>query len=310
VTRSSSPVDPEGLAALAPLRERLERTLAADRLSPAYLLEGPDLALLRAAATAMAAALLCPTRELACACASCQRVRAGTHRDLTRLTRDKPTVISVAALEPVLAQAHRRPAEGARQVFVVEPAEALEPEGVARYLKTLEEPPPTTVFLLLTTRPERLPDTVRSRCRRLAFPPLSSEQVEARLVAKAIAPEEARVLARLAGGSIDRARKLAAAEIPARLGELLAGARAAAPEAARTVERLTAALEVAAAARAEAQEAEEPLDPRAGDRRREALRSVLQDLLHALAVEARDAAAGRACFEGAAVSARAGVELL
>ncbi len=298
------------LSALGLLRGPLERTLAVDRVSPAYLLEGPDLLLLRAAATALAAALLCPQGRLGCACVSCERARAGSHRDLTRLTRDKPTVISVAALEPVLAQAHRRPADGPRQVFVVEPADALEPEGVARYLKTLEEPPPTTVFLLLTTKPERLPDTVRSRCRRLAFPPLPLAEVATRLCARGIADADASTLARLAGGSLERALRLAGAEIPARVAELWAGARAGAPEAARTVERVLAALEVAAAERAETLDAESALEARGVDRKREALRSVLQDLLHALAVEAREAAAGREGFGRGGLGARAGVDLL
>lgn len=302
--------DVAGLSALGLLRGPLERTLATGRVSPAYLLEGPDLLVLRAAATALAAALLCPQGRLGCACLSCGRTRAGTHRDLTRLTRDKPTVISVAALEPVLGQAHRKPADGARQVFVVEPADALEPEGIARYLKTLEEPPATTVFLLLTTRPERLPDTVRSRCRRLAFPPLPLVEVATRLRARGIAEADAQALARLAGGSIERGLRLAGAEIIARLAELWAGARASAPEAAHTVERLAAALDVAAVERAETQDAEAALESRGVDRKREALRSVLQDLLHALAVEAREAAAGRPAFGGGGLSAGAGVDLL
>jgi DNA polymerase-3 subunit delta' len=292
------------------LRATLERTLATGRVSSAYLLEGPDGLALRSAAQELAAALICPEGRLGCPCASCVRVRAGTHPDLVRVRRDRPTVISVEALEPVLAQAHRLPGQGARQVFVIEPAEALEPEGIARYLKTLEEPPPTTVFLLLTTRPERLPDTVRSRCRRLGFPPLTEGEVAERLVAAGSDAASAARLARLASGSLDRAQRLAGADVPARLAEAWEAARAPTPGAARAVERLLAALEVSAEERAAALDAAEPLEGRGSDRKNEALRSILQDLLHAVAVEARDAAAGRGGLDRRTLTPRAGLDLL
>jgi DNA polymerase-3 subunit delta' len=286
----------------------LERTLAGGRVSSAYLLEGPDLATLDAAARALTAALLCPERTLGCGCAVCGRVRAGVHADVTRLVRDKATVISVEALEPVLARAHQRPFEAARQVIVVVGAEALEPAGFARYLKTLEEPPESTVFLLLTTRPERLPDTVRSRCRRLAFPPFEERDVVARLLGAGVAPEAAARAARYASGSPERARRMADGEIAERLGDLWTSARAAEPDAARAVDGVLAALESVAATRAAARESESLAG--SGDLKREALRAALGDLLHALAVEGRDAAAGRPAFGGVTLDPRAGLDLL
>jgi DNA polymerase III gamma/tau subunit len=237
-------------------------------------------------------------------------VRAGTHPDLLRLGRDKATVISVAALQPMLLQAHRRPGQGRHQVFEIEPADALEPEGVARYLKTLEEPPSGTVFLLLTTRPERLPDTVRSRCRRLGFPPLPGEEIAARLRARGQGGEAAAALARVASGSLERALRLADADVIARVGEAWQAAHAAEPCTGRTVDGLLAALEVAAATRTEAQQEDDAREGRGVDRRRESLRSVLQDLLHVVAVEAREAAAGRAAFGDARLAPRAALDLL
>ena len=295
--------------ALGAWTEPLARTLARGRVSPAYLLEGGDPAALREAARTFAAALLCPSGRLGCTCASCGRVRAGRHRDLHVLRLDKATVISVAALEPVLASAHRSPLEGPRQVFLVDPADALEPEGVARYLKTLEEPPEGTVFLLLTTRPERLPDTVRSRCRRLQLPPLPESEIAALLVAKGSSPERAAAAARHATGSLERARRMDEAEIAARLADLWAAARGAEPRAARPVESVLAALESVAAQRS-AGDDEGPSEAGPGERRREALRAVLQDLFHALGVEAREAAAGRPAFGGAVLSPRGGLDLL
>lgn len=293
----------------AGLREPLARTLARGRLAPAYLIEGGDAAAVRSAALALAAAVLCPEGRLGCGCASCARVRAGTHRDLHRLRRDKPTVISVAALEPVLARAHSRPVEGPRQVFVVEPADALEPEGVARYLKSLEEPPEGTLFLLLTTRPERLPDAVRSRCQRLGVPPLTEDEVRAALLVDGLGAAEAAGAARAATGSLTRARRLAAAEVPARLLDLWQAAASGGPVAARTVDGVLAAL-TAAAPTAVSADDRDPTVEEGASHAREALRVVLGDLLHALGVEGREAAAGRPVLGGATLAPEAGLTLL
>lgn len=288
----------------------LARTLASGRLSPAYLVEGSDAAAVRAAALAFAAAVLCPEGRIACSCRSCARVRAGTHRDLHRLRRDKPTVISVAALEPLLARAHSRPVEGARQVFVVEPADALEPEGVARYLKSLEEPPEGTVFLLLTTRPERLSDAVRSRCQRLGVPPLGDDDVRAALEQEGLAGLEAGAAARYATGALTRARRLAAAEVPQRLEELWQAAASGGPVVARAVDGALVALSASAGSAAPAEDREPGTEGAGATNVRESLRVVLQDLLHAAAVEGREAAAGREAFGARRITPAAGLTLI
>jgi DNA polymerase-3 subunit delta' len=77
-------------------------------------------------------------------------------------------------------------------------------------LKVLEEPPTDTVFLLLSARPDDLPDTVRSRCQEVSFPPLSEEFVVGTLVAEGLDEQRARLACRLAGANLGRARRLAA----------------------------------------------------------------------------------------------------
>lgn len=308
MTSSSPAAAPAPLAASA--REFLERTLRGGRISPAYLLEGPDGLALREAASAFALALLCPTGTLGCACATCQRARSGTHPDLVRLRRDKATVISVAALEPVLAQAYTQPMAGARRVFVIEPADAMDPEGVARYLKTLEEPPASTTFLLVSTRPERLPDTVHSRCRRLALPPLPQGELARVLAGRGLDAARAAAVARAAGGSLDRALRIHGDDLVTLARELWRAAGERTPQAARTVERLLSALTTAAAARAAVLEADDIPGSKAPDRKGEALRDVLRDLLYVVAVEAREAAAGRAALGREALPSRGGADLL
>jgi DNA polymerase-3 subunit delta' len=95
-------------------------------------------------------------------------------------------------------------------------------------LKVLEEPPTDTVFLLLSARPDDLPDTVRSRCQEIGFPPLSESFVIETLVREGLDEDRARLASRLAGGNVGRARRLARAErvLGFRLGALVAGERA------------------------------------------------------------------------------------
>ncbi len=273
---------PPALEAFGAQAARLVKALERNRLSPAYLIEGGDADTLLAAARALAAAAVTGAPPGPRDPGAEGRVARGTHPDVHELTRDKQTVISVAALTEVLERVGVTPLEGVRQAFVIHPAEAMEAQGLARYLKALEEPPAHTLFLLLSTRPERLPDTVLSRCRRVRLAPLAEGAVADALVAEGAAPEEARTIAGRAGGSLGRARRLWRAGAPA----LLAALGDAEAPVVRTAEATLAALQRhAGEAAAE--------DEREGDMRRQHLREVLRDLIHALCVDARDAACGR-----------------
>jgi DNA polymerase-3 subunit delta' len=75
-------------------------------------------------------------------------------------------------------------------------------------LKVLEEPPGDTVFMLLTARTDELPDTIRSRCQDIAFPPLTEDFVVDALAAEGVESDAARLVARLSGGNLGRARRL------------------------------------------------------------------------------------------------------
>jgi DNA polymerase-3 subunit delta' len=261
------------------------RSLERGRVSPSYLLEGPDEEALIAAGRALAAALILDTPPRDLDRAAHARVLSGAHPDLHVLTRDKATVISVDALAAVLERAFTSPMEGERQVFLIHPAEAMDPAGVARYLKALEEPPARTSFVLLSTRAERLPETVLSRCRRLRFPLLPAHAVEAALREEGVPAPEAAAAARAALGSLGRARRLVRHGIPGHV-EALARAVGEGHGLARAADEVHAALARSSAAEAEESESEV-------DTKRERVRQAVRDLLHALCVEARDAACGR-----------------
>jgi len=264
----------------------LLRTLASGRLSPSYLFEGTDGETLHEAARAFAAGILAgappsPPNERVVRLAL-----AGSHPDLHELTKDKATVISVASLTPMLERAHTTPLESDHQVFVIDPAEAMEPAGIARYLKSLEEPPSGTVFVLVTTRAERLPDTVLSRCRRVRFPPMAQDTIVARLLEDGATDEVAREAALACGGSLTIARRLADCDVLVAARSVVEGGTAALPEVAATAERVLAVLQHGAADLA-------AVDPREMDTKRQYLRVLLRDVLRVLCVSARERAAGR-----------------
>jgi DNA polymerase-3 subunit delta' len=120
-----------------------------------------------------------------------------------------------------------KPYEGRRRVVIIDPADALNVEAQNAFLKTLEEPPPDVTFVLITAREAALLPTIRSRCQRVAFRVLSVGQIEAALrQGSDLDAEEARLLARLAGGRLGWALNLAHNQSPlAERAEALATAR-------------------------------------------------------------------------------------
>lgn len=106
--------------------------------------------------------------------------------------------------------------EGRSRFVILDPADAMNVQAQNALLKTLEEPPEATTFLLLASKADLLLPTVRSRCARVAFAPLGEAVLEARLGAKGRTEEEARLAAALSGGSLGRALELDARDLSER----------------------------------------------------------------------------------------------
>lgn len=177
----------------------------------AYLLVGPSGTGKRAAATSFAASLLCPTaghHGESGLCDVCRRVVVGVHPDLLEVEREGAS-IGIGAARDVIRAAHTSPLEGGRKVVVLHDFHLVRETGPA-LLKTIEEPPASTVFVVLA---EFLPPelvTIASRCVQISFDPLTPVQVVAALVSGGVDPARAAELAEAAGGRLDRARLLAA----------------------------------------------------------------------------------------------------
>ena len=169
----------------------------------AYLFRGPSGNGGFAAALGFAAAMLCP--DGGCGeCATCRGALAGTDPDL-HIVRRSGASISKETIRQIVNLAHRRPLASARQVIVVLDMHLVQDRAPV-LLKTLEEPPGDTVFVLLAD--EIVPElvTVASRCAQVPFPPVPRDVLVRWLTATGVEPDMAAVVADSSGGNTERAR--------------------------------------------------------------------------------------------------------
>ncbi|HEX6312186.1 MAG TPA: hypothetical protein VF152_11235 [Acidimicrobiia bacterium] len=185
---------------------------AARRPVHSYLLAGPRGSGLEEGARCFAAALVAPDGDER----AWDLVLRGRHPDVVEV--DPPeSMLRVETAKLIVEEAHRSPIEGDRKVIVLFDADRLNEPAANKLLKTIEEPPDTTHIVLLSSAPDELLATIRSRCQRIDFATLGESAVRATLGEAGIGADAAAVVARLAGGRLDRARALAG-----RLGPLRA----------------------------------------------------------------------------------------
>ncbi|MFH1023280.1 MAG: DNA polymerase III subunit delta' [Planctomycetota bacterium] len=194
------------------------------RLGHATLLSGPTGIGKHRLARNVAKALLCETgKEAACdRCPTCRLAESGNHPDLHDLAPAEGErhlgIEDVRVLQDVAA---RTGFAGRRRVILLDPADALTEDAANALLKLLEEPPPHLYLLLITTRPHRLPATLRSRCQTVRLSRLTTAEVAAILRTETELPDaDASLILRLAAGSPGTALRLARENAPAALAEV------------------------------------------------------------------------------------------
>lgn len=198
------------------VEEQFRESLARGRLSHAYLFAGPEGIGKELFARELAKAVLCAEEaDQACdACPACRKVEHGNHPDVTVVRRIEGTGKSKRRSRILIDQVREevqdviayKPFEGRRKVFIVSDADRMTEEAQNCLLKTLEEPPPSSLLILVAGRLERFVDTVVSRCQVVRFRPLEPGQVEQILTERlAVEAGAAPALARLSGGSPGRA---------------------------------------------------------------------------------------------------------
>jgi DNA polymerase-3 subunit delta' len=189
----------------------LAAQIGADQVAHAWLLLGPSGSGKGAASHAMAAAINCPEQPLVgCgACSTCARIMRDSYPDVHRIVPEGPLIPVDVIREVVIPEAARSPFEGRWKVFIIEEADRMNPAAQSALLKTLEEPQPDTVFILISGEEEEVLDTIRSRCRIIRLEPVPEQRTVELLRAEGASPEEALLAARLSDGDLARARLLA-----------------------------------------------------------------------------------------------------
>ena len=199
----------------------LRRTIARGRFPHALLFAGPEGVGKKAFALTLAQALLCervPETALdPCgACPSCLQVRNGAHPDLLQVERpEDKQELPIRVIRQLCLDLGLKPMHGTRRVAIVDDADDLNDEAANAFLKTLEEPPPGSVLILIGTSAEVQLDTIVSRCRVVRFDPVPEDDLAAVLLEQQVTtdPDEAARLAKLGEGSVGRAKGLADPEL-------------------------------------------------------------------------------------------------
>ena len=219
----------------APL-ERFQKSVSRNRLASTYLFVGDDGIGKRTFALKLAQAILCDRNSIetltACEeCSACVQVREKTHPDLLLIS--KPENKSILPVELFIGKGDKRRREGlvyeiglkpfcgGYRIAIIDDADYFNTESANCLLKTLEEPPPNSLIILLGTSQQRQLQTIVSRSQVVRFDPLSDQQVAEVLTNKGLLadddssepPVPIETLAAAAGGSVGRALQLADPEV-------------------------------------------------------------------------------------------------
>lgn len=207
----------------------LQSALARGQLHHAWLFHGPDGVGKELAAIGLAQALVCTEQpNVGCGtCASCRRVEHRNHPDVSLVMPEDELVkralagrsdfdrtpsrdIRIEQIRQLQERLAFRALEAKTKVAILVTAHAMNPPAQNALLKTLEEPPAGTVLILVSSAPDKLLPTIRSRCSKAAFAPLPAAFLAAHLKATQKDLDDARAAqaAAMAGGSLARALTL------------------------------------------------------------------------------------------------------
>ncbi len=247
----------ESLLGNEEVRTRLWRAADEGRMHHCYLFEGPEGVGKAATAMRLALTVNCLADQPPCGtCASCRLFLAGTHPDLVLVGPDPDRatrVITADQARGIIGSLQLQRHSARRRFVIIDPVDALTEEAANVLLKTFEEPPAGTQFILVTTRAASLLPTVRSRSQRVRFGPVPRADLEAWLVGRGLDPALAVTSAgspgyalRLADGEAEERREVVAqllATVGQPLHQLFAFTEAAGKKSDGSVERTTLAVD-------------------------------------------------------------------
>ena len=187
----------------------IERALRNDLIAHGYLFTGSEHIGKMTLSRNMAQALNCCSEDPPCgSCSSCLKITSGIHPDVSIISlpedgRSEKAEIGIDRIREACHSANLLPYEGKYRVFIIDKAESLSLEASNALLKTLEEPPPRVIFILLSSEPSRLLPTIVSRCQVISLRPVPAGEVEQFLIQTyKFSPERSRLIAWLSRGRV------------------------------------------------------------------------------------------------------------
>ncbi len=190
----------------------LKQALAQNRVGHSYLFSGIDATGKKTLAFEFAKVVNCEKvdeiHDSCGKCPSCLKINRNNHPDIF-LIEAEGQFVRINAVREIQDQMTFKPMEGKRRVFIIDNADKMNDQAANALLKTLEEPSPANILILVSAKPYTLPSTIISRCRHMRFNPLSSDNVAKFLIERGnMEKKNALLLAGLSGGSIGQALEL------------------------------------------------------------------------------------------------------
>ena len=196
--------------------EHFQNAITMDKISHAYILNGPDKSGKMMLAEAFAAALQCEKKgtEVCLECHSCRQAASHNHPDIKYLTHEKINTVSVNDIRKQINQdIVIKPYSSTYKIYIVDEAEKMNQQAQNALLKTIEEPPAYAVILLLTANADSFLPTILSRCIRLNLMPVADEKIREYLMKHYQIPDyQAEISVAFAQGNVGKAIQLASSD--------------------------------------------------------------------------------------------------
>lgn len=190
-------------------KKTLQRAVSAGRTAHAYLFSGPEGVGKKLTAVSFSKELICPEKKGgACGCSVCGRIDGGIHPDVS-LFEYKNTITVNNVRDEIERGVFLKPFESQYKIFIVDGAERMNSSAQNAFLKTLEEPPPYSVIILITHLPLMILPTIRSRCHTVGFGKLDGRIAREKLAERGeLSAEETDLAVKISDGSPGKALKI------------------------------------------------------------------------------------------------------
>ena len=196
--------------------EHLKNAIELDKVSHAYIFNGPEYSGKMMLAEAFAMALMCQENksEACMQCRSCKQTMGHNHPDIIYVKHEKINTISVDDIRQQLNNdIIIKPYESPYKIYIIDEAEKMNPQAQNALLKTIEEPPAYAIIILLTTNANSFLPTILSRCIKLDIKAVPNDSIKKFLMEKYQIPDyQADVCVAFAQGNVGKAIKLASSD--------------------------------------------------------------------------------------------------